>query len=203
MSFIFNRLALMLSIAALCCAYKAPAAEKKDEPFRPQPAASYPHQSQGKVTVGIDAFSTAEKAKTAFGKLDPNRHGVLPVLVVVDNGGAKALRTGSLKLEYIGPDGSRVAATPAADVKYLSGTRRPNVMTGPTGRPKVLRKKNPLNAWEIEGRAFAARMIPPGESASGFFYFETRHLPGSRLYLTGLEEADTGTPLFYFEVPFE
>lgn len=203
MSFIFNRLALLLSIAALCGAYKAEAADKKDAPFRAEPAASYAHQSQAKVTVGVDPFSSAEKVKTAFGKLDPNRHGVLPVLVVIDNGGAKALRAERLRLEYIGPDGSRVAATPAAEVRYLSGLRRPNVMTGPTGTSKVLRRKNPLDVWEIEGRAFAARMIAPGQSASGFFYFEARYLPGARLYLTGLEEADSGAPLFYFEIPFE
>ena len=77
-------------------------------------------------------------------------------------------------------------------------------MTGPTGTPKVIRnKKNPLDSWEIEGRAFAAKMIPPGQSASGFFYFQTDYQKGARLYLTGLSEADTGTELFYYEIPMQ
>ena len=64
-------------------------------------------------------------------------------------------------------------------------------------------KKNPLAAWEIEGRAFAAKMLPSGQSASGFFYFQTGHRSGSTLYVTGIREASTGKELFYFEVPLD
>jgi hypothetical protein len=76
-------------------------------------------------------------------------------------------------------------------------------MSGPTGKPKILKRKNPFDAWEIEGRAFAAKMLPAGESASGFFYFQTGMQRGAKLYLTGIAEADTGRELFYFEVPLE
>ncbi len=203
MIFIFNRLALFLSIVALCGVHKAGAADAKNSEFRAKPAASYKHLTISKVTVGAEPFSSADKVKTAFGKLDPNRHGVLPVLIVIENGTNQTIRVDRLKVEFLGPDRSRVMATPAAEVKYLAGPRRPNVIGGPTGGAKVVKRKNPLDVWEIEGRAFAAKVIPPGESASGFFYFETRYLPGSQLYLTGLEEAGSGTPLFYFEIPFE
>ena len=192
-----------MSIAAALGAYKATAADK-DVRFSPAPAASYPaHQTNAQVTVAADPFDTEEKVKTAFGKNNPNPFGVLPMLVVIQNDSGKAIRAEQMKLEYIGSDRSRVAATPAADVRYLKGPRRPNVMAGPTGVPKVLKRKNPLDSWEIEGRAFAAKMIPPGQSASGFFYFEAKFHPGSRLYLTGLSEADTGKELFYYEIPFE
>src|SRR5574340_591243 len=198
MAFVFNRLALFLSITALAFGGKEP------PQFKSAPAASYPaHQTGAKVTIGVDPVTTDEKAKPAFGKNNPYKYGVLPVLVVIQNDGAKALRADRLKVEYLGPTGGRVAATPADEVKYLAGPRKPNVMSGPTGAPKVLKRKNPLNTWEIEGRAWAAKMIPPGESASGFFYFETTYLPGARLYLTGLSEADTGKELFYYEIPFE
>lgn len=183
--------------------YKAAAADKNEVVFRAEPAASYrAKQTSGGVTVAAEPYTAAEKVKVAFGKTDPNRHGVMPVLVVIQNDSPTAIRIGELKVEYLGPDRSRVMATPAADVKYLTGPQKPKVMSGPTGIPKVLkRKKNPLDTWEIEGRAFSAKMIPPGESASGFFYFEARHLPGSRLYLAGLSEAGTGKELFYFEIP--
>ncbi|MFB3828415.1 MAG: hypothetical protein ACE15B_16720 [Bryobacteraceae bacterium] len=191
-------MALFLSITALACGGKEP------PPFKAGPAASYPaHQTNAKVTIGLDPITTDEKAKPAFGKNNPYKHGVLPVLVVIQNDTGKALRTDALKLEYLGPTGGRVAATPAAEVKYVTGPRRPNVMSGPTGAPKVLKRKNPLDTWEIEGRAWAAKMIPPGETASGFFYFETSFRPGARLYLTGLAEADTGKELFYYEIPLE
>jgi hypothetical protein len=192
-----------MSIAAALGGYKARAADK-DARFTPAPAASYAaHQTNGKVTVGAEPFDTEEKAKTAFGKNNPNRSGLLPILVVIQNDSGKTIRAERLRLEYIASDRTRVAATPADEVRFLKGPRRPNVMAGPTGTPKVLKRKNPLDSWEIEGRSFAAKMIPPGQSASGFFYFEAVFHPGSRLYLTGLSEADTGKELFYYEIPFE
>jgi hypothetical protein len=66
--------------------------------------------------------------------------------------------------------------------------------------PKLMKHKNPLSAWEIEGRAFAARMIPPHESANGFFYFQTEHRRGAKIYLTGIKVAATGQDILFFEV---
>jgi hypothetical protein len=63
-----------------------------------------------------------------------------------------------------------------------------------------MKHKNPLSAWEIEGRAFAARMIPPHESANGFFYFQTEHRRGAKIYLTGIKVAATGQDILFFEV---
>ena len=176
---------------------------EKERKFSVAPASSYSHQTNGKVTVGADAFVADEKSRPVFGKNNPYKHGVLPVLVVIQNDSGQTIRIDRLKAEYVAPDRSRVEATPAPDVKFLTGPRRPNVMAGPTGTPKVLKKKNPLASWEIEGRAFAAKMIPPGQSASGFLYFQTGLQRNAILYLTGLTEAGTGKDLFYFEVPLE
>src|ERR1035437_4208480 len=111
MPFLFNRLALLVSIAAAAAASKAEAAEK-DQRFTPAPAASYAaHQTNSKITIGAEPFSSDEKARTAFGKDNPNRFGVLPVLVVIQNDSGKAIRADGLKLEFIGPDRSRVIAT--------------------------------------------------------------------------------------------
>jgi hypothetical protein len=64
-------------------------------------------------------------------------------------------------------------------------------------------KKSPLDVWEIEGRAFTAKMIPPGQTASGFFYFQTGMQRGSTVYLSGLREAASGKELMFFEIPLE
>ena len=55
--------------------------------------------------------------------------------------------------------------------------------------------------WEIEGRAFAAKMLPPGQSASGFFYFQTGFMRSSTLQISGLKDARSGEDLFYYEIP--
>ena len=193
---IFKRLALLLSIAA------AFAADKDKAAFRPPPLTSLEHrQTNAQITIGVDPYASPDKAKTAFGKLDPYQYGILPVLVVIQNDSGKTIRVDKLKAEYVGPHGDRVDATPAKDVKYLRAPNRPSVIPGPIG--KISSRKNPLDAWEIEGRALAAEMLPAGQSASGFLYFETGLQRGATIYLSGLTEAASGKELLYFEIPLQ
>jgi hypothetical protein len=171
--------------------------------FSPGPASSYPaKQSNDHVTVAVVAYDTEELAHAAFGKLNPNQYGVLPILVIIQNDTDQALKLDHLQAQYTSVDGRNLDATPADEVKTLGGAERPNV---PVGRPIPIHRnhKNPLDVWEIDGRAFAAKLLPPHESANGFFYFQTTHRPGSRFYLTGIKVAATGQDIFYFDIPIE
>ena len=47
------------------------------------------------------------------------------------------------------------------------------------------------------------KMLPPGDSAYGFFYFQTGHSRGTSLYISGIREAQSGKELFYFEIPLD
>jgi hypothetical protein len=196
MPFVFKRLALILSIAAAWAA-------DKETPFKAQPAASYPaHQTSQQLTVAADPYTNPDKLKVAFGKLDPNEYGVLPVLIVIQNDTGQTIRLSNMKVEYLGPNRERIEATPAKDVRYLRPPQRPNMIPGPADKVKVLKtKKNPLDAWEIEGRAFAAQMLPPGNAASGFFYFQTPLKPNATIYVSGMREAGTNKEILYFEIP--
>src|ERR1017187_9052030 len=123
-------------------------------------------------------------------------------LVVIQNDTGKAISVDHLRAEYVGPNHDRVYATSAKDVRYLRAPQRPNFIDGPAGRgAKVLAKKNPLDAWEIEGRAFTAQMLPAGNTASGFLYFQTGMERGATIYITGLADAATGKELLFFELP--
>lgn len=204
MPFVFKRLALLMSIAAALAGDNLQAADKEARKFEPGRAASYAaHQTVSQVTIGADVYVSDEKTRPVFGKHNPYDYGVLPVLVVIQNDTGKTLRVDQLKVAYVAPDRSKVEATPANEVRFVRGPQRPNVISGPTGQTKITKRKNPLDAWAIEGRAFAAKMIPAGEAASGFFYFQTGFQRRSGLYITGLREADTGKELFYFEIPLE
>ena len=196
MPFVFKRLALLLSIAAAFAADKQP-------PFKPGPAASFAnHQTNDKVTMGAEPYILSEKVKPAFGKLDPYQYGVLPVLVVIQNDSGAAIKLDRIHAEYVGPNQrSRGCHASSARCATCRAAERPRVITGPTGSAKVLKKKNPLDAWEIEGRAFAAQMLPPGQSANGFFYFQTGLQRGATIYITGLTEAASGKELLFFELP--
>jgi len=180
------------------------AAKKEEEPkFVPAPAASYPsHQTSEKVTIGILPYFNDEDTRPVFGKRNPYNYGVLPVLVVIQNDSAQTIKVQSLKAVWVLPSRDRIEATPAKDVRYLSAPHRPTALPGPPGLPpKVIGKKNPLDTWEIEGRAFAAQVLPPGQSAAGFIYFQTGYQKGASLYLSGLSEAASGRELLYFEIP--
>ncbi|MBZ5581645.1 MAG: hypothetical protein LAQ30_05460, partial [Acidobacteriia bacterium] len=132
-------------------------------------------------------------------------HGVLPVLVVIQNDSNKTIRLDRLEVQYNVPNGKKIEATPAKDVRYLQPPRQPGVIGGPAGKVKVLAaRKNPLNSPDIEARAMTAQMLPAGQSASGFFYFQTALQPGATIYLNGLAEAGPeGKELFYFEIPLQ
>jgi len=177
-------------------------ADKKEGKFSPGPASSYQaKQTNDKITVAVSAYDTEELAHTAFGKLDPNQYGVLPVLVIIQNDTDQAMKLDHLDVEYTTVDGRRVEATPPSDVQTLGGGRRPTL---PNGSPLPrIKHKSPLNSMEIDERSFAAKVLPPHDSANGFFYFQTEHRPGAKFYLTGIKVESTGKDILYFEVTLD
>jgi hypothetical protein len=196
-----KRLILLTSITAL-------AADKDHARFEPRPVLDYPnHQTSGPVTAAASAFETDDQARPAFGKVNPYKNGALPVLLVIRNDGKDPIRAERIQVDYIGPDRAKVENTPAGDLKYSGGVRQPRV-GGPSPLPGGLPriggpKKSPLAEWEIEGRAWAAKMILPGETVSGFFYFQTGHRSGSKVYVSGLKNAVTGEDILYLELGLE
>lgn len=155
------------------------------------------------VTIGVEAFSTAEQTAKVFGKVDPNKYEVLPVLLGIKNDRKSALRTAPLDLQYIVPGLGKVQALRPDEVMYAGDApSRPNLGPSPLPIPRR-RKKNPLSAPEIEGKAYVAKMIAPGDSALGFVYFNVRHRTSAKFYLSGLADSASGQELFYFEIPFE
>ena len=176
---------------------------ESDEPFRPGSAAEYAHQSSGDVTVGAKPYSSEELTAEAFGKkADLLKYGVLPVLVVIENKRKMALDLQNIEVSLVATDGRHAEPVSPEDLPFLaSHAKRPAVKPyPPIPLPK---KKNPLNAPEIVMRAFAAKMLPPGDTASGFFYFEARPETGDKLYVNGVRDARTQEEIIYFEFPLD
>lgn len=179
-------------------------AENEKTRFDAKAASTYPHkQTSEKVTIAAEPFETDEQAAQAFGKVNPWRYGVLPVLVVIQNDSPDALRVDQMRLIYTLPDRTKVESTPAGDIRFIHGTKAPKPLPGPTGGLKLGKApKNPLAEWEIEGRAFAAKMIPPGQSASGFIYFQVpESSQAATVTVDGLVNPVTNKELYYFEIP--
>ncbi|MGD1096587.1 MAG: hypothetical protein ABSB35_31915 [Bryobacteraceae bacterium] len=191
-------LIVLLSIAAS-------ASDDKDKArFAPGLAESYPnHQTVDKITIAAVPYVSEAQAHSAFDKANPNKYGVLPILVVIANGTGKALRL-DLQAEFVEPDGKHLDATPALDVTFIGGSKKVPRIPGSSGAPFPLPRRakgGPLDTLEITGRAFSAKLLPAGESVNGFFYFQTEPKPGTKLYLTGIKDAATGQDYFYYEIP--
>jgi hypothetical protein len=204
MKFLCKSLILFLSIAS------AQAADKEGAVFEAGPASSYEHrQTISELTIAAKVYGGRDEIKSVFGRVDPTAHGVLPILVVMANDSGQTLSLEQMRIEYIRKDRYRVPSTPANEVRYLYGARRPQTVPQPSTRRLPIpglggnRDNNPLAAEEIELRAFGARMLPPGDSASGFIYFHTASHAGSVLYITGIREPATGQELFFFEIPLD
>ena len=159
-------------------------------------------QTISDVTLYAKAFDSEELTKPPFGKANPNKFNVLPVWVRIENNSKKAVKIDKAIYTYIDFDKNKIESTPADEVKYAKNPERPNMNPRPLPIPRG-KPKNPLDAFEIEGRALAAKMLPPGESAQGFLYFQTDHRGGATLFVTGYKDAASGEDLFYFEVPLE
>lgn len=187
----------------LAVALLAGARANDDKPFQPLAASEYAHQTVQQVTVGAKAYDTQDLTDEAFGKkAGLLKYGVFPVLVVVENKRADSIDLRQLEVSLVGADGRHVTAVPPDELPFLTknGKRRPSgpAVAFPVPLPK---KKNPLADDAIVARAFVARMLPPGDSANGFFYFEARPESGDSVYLNGLREARSGKEIMYFEFP--
>ncbi len=187
---------------ALVGALTALLARPEEKTFHSGTAASYAHQTSGNVTIGAKPYNTEDLTAEAFGKkADLLKYGVLPVLVVIENKRDQALDLRDLEINLVGADGRHVTAVNPEDIPFLATAgKHPGMSPVRIPLPK---KKNPLNAPEIVTRAFSAKMLPPGDSASGFFYFEARSEAGDKLYMNGLRDARSGQDILYFEFPLK
>jgi hypothetical protein len=172
--------------------------------FQPKRAADYPsHQTIGKLTVAAVKYESDTETHSAFGKVNPNEYGALPVYLIMDNAGDQTLLLSRMRVSYQVRGKEDVVPMKPEDLPYLIAPKRPG--TGvkypiPVPLPK---KKNPLAAEELQTRAFSAKTILAHDKAAGFLYFETRHQREAVLYITGIREGASGKELFYLEVPID
>jgi hypothetical protein len=195
---------LLLSIA-LAAALVLGAPRSDDKPFQPGKASDYAHQLSEKVLVGAKAFDNADLTTEAFGKkADLLKYGVLPVLVVIENKRDKSINLQDLEVSLVAADGRHVSATSPDDIQFIGTDGHRTPRQPGAGLPIPLpKKKNPLAAPEISARAFASKMLPPGDSTSGFFYFEAQSEVGDSIYLSGMKDARSGKEILYFEFPLK
>jgi len=157
------------------------------------------------VTFAAVRYESDADTRPVFGKVNPNEHGVLPVLLIIENKGKSNLLLDRLIVQFMAPGGIRLDPTPAKDLPYLIGPKRPySGPTYPVPLPLPKKKnKNPLADVNLDSRAWGAKNLLPGESAYGFFYFQTEWRRNAYLYVSGARDASTMKDLFFAEVPMD
>ncbi|HEY3441269.1 MAG TPA: hypothetical protein VGK29_10975 [Paludibaculum sp.] len=196
------RVARKLLILSLC-GLAALALMWGQSTFRPKAAKEYPsHQDLGKLKVAAVKFESDEETRPAFGKVNPNEYGVLPVFLILENTSEQTLLLDRMKVAFQF-SGGEIAPTPPGDLPYLIGVKRPR--TGPTVPIPIPlpKKKNPMGGVELQTRAWSAKTLLKGESATGFFYFQARYRTNAKIYVTGIREGLTNKELFYVDVAMD
>ncbi len=197
------------AVVALSLVTAAFAAKK----FTPKPATKYgAKQSQGKLTVAVKPFHTKALVEQVFPKTQPTKHGLLPVLLVITNGGEDSIGLEDLTVRYISGEREGIDAIPAEDLalwnpKGHQPRDRPRYIPAIPGmnRPKV--KKGPLAKPEITESGFRAPVLAPGQSSHGFYFYNVGDvegaLDGATIYISGIWNLSTGHEFFYFEIALD
>lgn len=189
---------------AILLAWVATAVAQEKGRFEPRPVTAYPaRQTVEKVTIAVEPFQDSGKIKQAFGKSDPTRYGVLPVLVVIANDSERVLQLERMRAQFITADRQIVDSVPAEDIQRTGRVKPPEISRSPSPIPGIRRgPKQPREEWEIAAREFVAPVVEAGGKAHGFLYFRVakERIPGSKLYITGMKDARTGQDLLYFEI---
>lgn len=173
-------------------------------PFEPLPAGEYLcHLTQAEVTVAAEPYDEPRKVQTAFGRIDPNLYGFLPILVVISNDTDGILDVSDLRVQLVVSGGRAIDPTPPGELaNYRNrgrwGSSPPIRISPPWGE----RPPHPLSQWAIGGRAFRSEFVSPRSYASGYFYFEAPvdGISGAKLYLRGFHELPSGKELMYYEI---
>lgn len=192
------KIGLVLPSIALLATVLVPL--QADQSFHPGSPNQYAHQSSGDITVGARPFVSLTMTKPVFGKkADLVRFGILPVLLVIENDRKQPVDLQDIEVHLETSDGRHVIALNPQEVPTIAiAPERPPIGQSPLSR----KKRNPLDVPEITDWAFSAKMLPPGEKASGFFYFQAQIEQGMRIYVSGMVERPSGKQVLYFEIPF-
>jgi hypothetical protein len=195
-----DRTALALLMVAALAAVSA-RYEVKDLHIRP--AAEYT-VFQDFQNIVIAAYSCETKGKTLemFDTEKLHEKGILPVLLVIENGNEFPIRIDEADIYMIENTGIRQRAIPYVDVLLEINLKDP--VSYKSGQKqlvlnKVVKKEMRL---DFEHKSFGEKLIGPLSSDHGVVFFrlpQGGNLQGTRLYFPEVINVTQGEPLVFFE----
>ncbi len=184
-------------------------AAKEFVPPKAADANTYPlkdaHPNE-KVTAALDVYNSAPKDDIFVTHY--NQEGILPVFLVITNDGEQPIKLKQLRAQLVTAGRAKLEALEVEDVfrrvAHIQGSSNPQTI-GPITLPGGSKnKKAQQQLDEITRAHFAAEMVPPHVTESGFLFFDVESIQqpvaGAHLYLTGVLDS-RGNELMYFEIP--
>jgi hypothetical protein len=189
----------------------------QSNPASPSQAASsaLPRDSHGGLTVSVDPYTDAQRAKDKFGKsADPVPAGILPVDVYFRNDTPHPMRvnleTVQLEVQFGESKHQYLDWLPIAQVANLirhpqGNPSAPSARRFPVGVPLPGKdKKVDRIIDELRPLALDAGVVPPLGTIHGFLFFDLSHdfaaAQEASLYLPDVSLLPDQTPLMFFEV---
>jgi hypothetical protein len=178
----------------------------------PTDATAFPahddHPSE-KVSIAIDPYDTQQKSSIFNARY--LEHGLLPMLFIVSNSGNRLVVLNGMTVQLVLRDRSKISAANEDDM-YRRLSRTPRNDSGVSRLPLPIPPRGPKAGVsrevqeEMDAARFQKRAVEPGETQSGFLFFDIsetqKSLAGAHLYVTGVREGG-GSELMFFDIPLD
>ncbi|HVB56205.1 MAG TPA: hypothetical protein VNE63_07240 [Candidatus Acidoferrales bacterium] len=174
---------------------------------------SLPHDRHDGLSVSVDSYPDAARAKAKFGKANPIPVGILPVEVFLSNETNQPIHIdlSTIQLEVHPPDSRRqdidslTVAAVADAVAHPDGPRAPQERRFPIGIPMPGKDKKAERVADLlRPLSLDADIVPPMGSIHGFLFFDLSHdmslAETASLYLPDAKIVPSNKPLMFFEV---
>jgi hypothetical protein len=199
-----------VSLVVLVCCLGEVAAKDFVMPAA-QPARTYPAHDDhpmDKVAIAVDPYDVEDKS--SIFSVNYRNYGYIPVFFVITNDGDEPVSLLGMKPELNTKDRSKLSPATMDDLlrrlSHPSRNDRPNPLPIPLPRKEVKGGVNRKTWDEMEQAQFAAKVVEPHSTVSGFLFFDisgiSNPLAGANFYLMGARD-NKGNELIYFEIPIE
>ncbi len=176
------------------------------------PSDSLPRDQHEGMTISVDSYSDANRAKERFGKADPVPVGILPLEVILTNSTTEPIRIDmeSVQLSVHFENGQRqdIDWLPISEVARMvahpKGPSNPHAPRFPIAPPTGADTKTDKLIETLRPFALDVSIIPPMATIHGFLFFDLNHdlslAQHSSLYVPNLTNVPERKPLMFFEV---
>jgi len=208
---------LVIGLQSIACASFEPGMQYQDLLRPRQPTVK---EQQAGLEVSIEEFATPTKSQQAF-DADLAPHGILALLLKVENGGTQNYRVHADAVSvYLGDQllpsiSGQKAAGEGATSEYAGKALGWTVLTGPfaillwpatiAGSASHTAAVNRRIEQHFESMRFNDALLKPNQSAAGFVYFKlpsgTSKLEKLRVEVAPVEESSGNKMIFALSIP--